>query len=99
LSLTGIGAGSRIAPGVGGTLPSVAKPDRCPECGSDELRPTTRHHSLQGNVEAWVCGVCDWSSNPLIGRPAADRSKNVTLRRLLASSQPPKRDPDAKGED
>jgi hypothetical protein len=58
-------------------------PDRCPECGSDELRTTTR----KGDIQVVVCGVCDWSSDPRVGRPPADRSKNFTLRRLLAASK------------
>ena len=58
-------------------------PDRCPECGSDELRKTTR----KGDIQVVVCGVCDWSSDPRVGRPPADRSKNFTLRRLLAASK------------
>ena len=61
----------------------VNAPDRCPECGSDELRTTTR----KGDIQAVVCGVCDWSSDPRVGRPPADRSKNFTLRRLLAASK------------
>jgi hypothetical protein len=60
-------------------------PDRCPECGSDELRTTTR----KGDIQVVVCGVCDWSSDPRVGRPPADRSKNFTLRRLLAASNQP----------
>ena len=61
----------------------VDAPDRCPECGSDELRTTTR----KGDIQVVVCGVCDWSSDPRVGRPPADRSKNFTLRRLLAASK------------
>jgi hypothetical protein len=61
----------------------VDAPDRCPECGSDELRTTTR----KGDIQAVVCGVCDWSSDPRVGRPPADRSKNFTLRRLIAASK------------
>ena len=56
--------------------------DRCPECSSTELRTTTRKE-----VEIQVCGVCDWSSDPNKGRPPADRSKNFTLRRLIAASK------------
>jgi rubredoxin len=55
--------------------------DRCPECSSTELRTTTRK-----GVEILVCGVCDWSSDPRKGRPPADRSKNFTLRRLVADA-------------
>ena len=59
----------------------------CPECGSDEIRPTTR----KGDIHVVVCGVCDWASDPRIGRPPADRSKNFTLRRLIAASKQPRR--------
>jgi hypothetical protein len=55
--------------------------ERCPECSSTELRTTTRKE-----VEIQVCGVCDWSSDPSKGRPPADRSKNFTLRRLVADA-------------
>jgi hypothetical protein len=55
--------------------------DRCPECSSTELRTTSRKE-----VEIVVCGVCDWSSDPRVGRPPADRSKNFTLRRLVANA-------------
>jgi hypothetical protein len=65
------------------TLVLMDAPDRCPECGSDELRTTTR----KGDLQVVVCGVCDWSSDPRVGRPPADRSKNFTLRRLLAASK------------
>jgi hypothetical protein len=65
------------------TLVFMDAPDRCPECGSDELRTTTR----KGDLQVVVCGVCDWSSDPRVGRPPADRSKNFTLRRLLAASK------------
>src|SRR6266550_287055 len=65
------------------TLIPMDAPDRCPECGSDELRTTTR----KGDIQVVVCGVCDWSSDPRVGRPPADRSKNFTLRRLLAASR------------
>jgi len=61
----------------------VDAPDRCPECGSEELRTTTR----KGDLQVVVCGVCDWSSDPRVGRPPADRSKNFTLRRLIAASK------------
>jgi hypothetical protein len=67
------------------TLVLMDAPDRCPECGSDELRTTTR----KGDIQVVVCGVCDWSSDPRVGRPPADRSKNFTLRRLLAASKQP----------
>jgi rubredoxin len=71
----------------------MKKPDRCPECGSIELRDTTRRHSTHGEIQAWVCGVCDWVSDPRIGRPPADRSKNITLRRLLAGIEPGAEEP------
>ena len=61
----------------------VEKPSTCPECGSDEIRETTRALGIYGDVTAYVCGVCDWASDPRIGRPPADRSKNITLRRLI----------------
>jgi hypothetical protein len=61
----------------------VERPSTCPECGSDEIRETTRALSIYGDVKAYVCGVCDWASDPRIGRPPADRSKNFTLRRLM----------------
>jgi hypothetical protein len=63
-------------------------PERCPECGSDEVRITSRRLIPDGLVEAAVCGNCDWASDPRIGRPPADRSKNLTLRRLLAPPEP-----------
>ncbi len=59
-------------------------PERCPECGSREIRATSRQVIPDGLIEAFVCGNCDWASDHRIGRPAADRSKNYTLRRLLA---------------
>ena len=62
----------------------MQKPERCPECGSTEIRETTRPYALYGDITAFVCGVCDWASDPRIGRPPADRSKNFTLRRLIA---------------
>ncbi len=61
----------------------VDTPSTCPECGSDEIRQTTRAVGIYGDVTAYVCGVCDWASDPRIGRPPADRSKNFTLRRLI----------------
>jgi rubredoxin len=63
--------------------PLVDKPATCPECGSDEIRETTRIVGIYDEVTAYVCGVCDWASDPRIGRPPADRSKNFTLRRLI----------------
>jgi rubredoxin len=62
---------------------AVDKPSTCPECGSEEIRETTRPIGIYGDVTAFVCGACDWASDPRIGRPPADRSKNVTLRRLI----------------
>ena len=62
---------------------NVDKPTTCPECGSKEIRETTRPIGIYGDVTAFVCGVCDWASDPRIGRPPADRSKNFTLRRLI----------------
>jgi rubredoxin len=56
----------------------VEKPSTCPECGSDEIRETTRALGIYGDVTAYVCGVCDWASDPRMGRPPADRSKNVS---------------------
>ena len=61
-------------------------PESCPECGSHELRETTRPYALYGDITAYVCGVCDWASDPRIGRPPADRSKNFTLRRLMSDA-------------
>jgi rubredoxin len=64
----------------------MEKPARCPECGSTEIRETTRPYALYGDITAFVCGACDWASDPRIGRPPADRSKNVTLRRMIADA-------------
>ncbi|MEX0983665.1 MAG: hypothetical protein WD096_01300 [Actinomycetota bacterium] len=68
-------------------------PARCPECGSQEIRSTTRQVIPDGPIEVFVCGNCDWASDLRIGRPPADRSKNLTLRRLLAkpksNTEPP----------
>jgi rubredoxin len=61
----------------------VDKPTICPVCGSDEVRETTRVIGLYDEITAFVCPVCDWASDPRIGRPPADRSKNFTLRRLI----------------
>jgi hypothetical protein len=69
--------------------------ERCPECGSDELHETTRTYALYGEIRAVVCGVCHWASDPRIGRPPADRSKNVTLRRLVAAASEEQDDADA----
>ena len=59
------------------------KSSTCPECGSDEIRETKRVLDSYDEITAYVCGVCDWASDPRIGRPPADRSKNFTLRRLI----------------
>ncbi|HJX08661.1 MAG TPA: hypothetical protein VJ736_11390 [Actinomycetota bacterium] len=63
------------------------RPSTCPECRSDEIRETTRSIGIYGDVTAFICSVCDWSSDLRIGRPPADRSKNITLRRLIDDSQ------------
>jgi hypothetical protein len=75
----------------------VEGPERCPECGSDELHETTRTYALYGDIRAVVCGVCHWASDPRIGRPPADRSKNVTLRRLVAAASDEQDDGGAAG--
>ena len=72
-------------------------PDLCPECGSNEVHATSRRVVPDGLIEAAVCRNCDWASDPRIGRPPADRSKNLTLRRLIASPErtdgpPPEQD-------
>ena len=59
------------------------RPRRCPDCGSSELADSERTTSLYGKIHAVICRVCDWSADPRMGRPAADRSKNVGLRRRL----------------
>jgi hypothetical protein len=61
----------------------VDKPLRCPDCGSDELVDTARKTSLYGEIHALMCRACDWSPDPRMGRPAADRSKNLGLRRRM----------------
>jgi hypothetical protein len=63
----------------------------CPECGSDEIHPTARTSSIYGEIRAFYCGACDWTSDLRLGRPPAARSKNVTLRRMLAESPRRKR--------
>ena len=60
------------------------RPQRCPDCGSEELADSERTTSLYGKIHAVMCRVCDWSADPRMGRPAADRSKNVGLRRRLS---------------
>jgi rubredoxin len=62
----------------------MERPEVCPECGSDEIAPEVRMSSLHGRIHVVVCGACSWISDPRLGRPPADRSKNVTLRRMLA---------------
>ena len=57
----------------------------CPECRSPEIRQTERFIALHGLIRATVCGACDWSSDARVGRPAADRSKNVGLRRRMGA--------------
>ena len=74
--------------------PPVDKPATCPECGSTEIRETTRAMGIYGDITAFVCGVCDWASDPRIGRPPADRSKNFTLRRLIQQKDEPSTDGD-----
>jgi hypothetical protein len=69
----------------------------CPECGSTELRETTRALDPYTEIKVKVCGVCHWASDTRVGRPPADRGKNVTLRRLMRDvtedtpQQPPRR--------
>jgi hypothetical protein len=63
-------------------------PDQCPECGSDEIAPIERHSSLHGTIRTKGCRACHWSADPRVGRPPADRSKNVGLRRMLAADTP-----------
>ena len=59
-------------------------PPTCPECRSTELHETKRHLDPFTEIKVMVCGVCHWASDPRVGRPPADRGKNVTLRRLMA---------------
>jgi hypothetical protein len=61
----------------------------CPECGSDELRKTKRVLPELSEIDVTVCDVCHWASDPRVGRPPADRSKNVTLRRLMQDAKKP----------
>jgi hypothetical protein len=60
------------------------RPATCPECGSSELRETERRLGDATVIKPLVCGVCHWASDPRLGRPPADRSKNITLRRLMS---------------
>ena len=64
----------------------------CPDCGSDEIRETTRVIDIYEEITAYVCPVCDWASDPRIGRPPAARSKNFTLRRLIGDREQGKND-------
>jgi hypothetical protein len=80
-----------INAGVKPKTPSMERPELCPECGCDEIRDTARFSSIHGTIDAFYCGACDWISDFRIGRPPAARSKNVTLRRLLAGSPRPAR--------
>jgi hypothetical protein len=57
--------------------------ERCPECRSPEIHEVERFNSLHGVIRAMVCRACDWSTDLRVGRPAADRSKNLGLRRRL----------------
>jgi hypothetical protein len=76
----------------------VDKPTRCPECGSSELHDTKRVLADYTEVKATVCGVCHWASDPRVGRPPADRGKNVTLQRLMRDAKPEEAPP-ASGSD
>ena len=59
----------------------------CPECGSSELHESKRILDGYTEIKVVICGVCHWASDPRVGRPPADRSKNVTLRRLMQDAQ------------
>ena len=72
--------------------PRVEAPKRCPDCGSDELVDTARKTSLYGEIHGLMCRVCDWSPDARLGRPAADRSKNLGLRRRMETGH--ERDPE-----
>ena len=62
----------------------MERPETCPECGSSDLREETRKGlDTYTDVQVIVCGACHWASDPRVGRPPADRGKNVTLRRLM----------------
>ncbi len=65
---------------------SMSGPTLCPDCGSDEISETTRDSSVHGRIKAWICRYCHWASDPRIGPPPADRGKNFTLRRRIASA-------------
>lgn len=62
----------------------MGSPATCPECGSSEVRETERKLTDGAPVRAVVCDVCHWTSDRRLGRPPADRGKNLTLRRLLS---------------
>ena len=65
----------------------MERPPTCPECGSTELRETKRHLDAYTEIPVTVCEVCHWASDPRVGRPPADRGKNVTLRRLVSDAK------------
>ena len=71
----------------------MERPTTCPECGSTEIFKTKRIHDIDMEITAWACGVCHWVSDPRIGRPPADRGKNLTLRRLVADAKEEKDTP------
>jgi hypothetical protein len=74
-------------------IPLMSAPTLCPDCGSDEISETTRVSSVHGRIKAWICRYCHWASDPRIGPPPADRGKNFTLRRRLASAKEANEDP------
>jgi transcription elongation factor Elf1 len=76
----------------------VDRPSTCPECGSDELHETKRILDGYTELKVTVCGVCHWASDTRVGRPPADRSKNVTLRRLMQDAQTSDADADREGD-
>ena len=71
----------------------MERPETCPECGSSEIFFTKRVHDIDIEIKAWSCSVCHWVSDPRIGRPPADRGKNLTLRRLVADAKDEKEHP------
>jgi predicted metal-binding protein len=64
----------------------------CPECRSTELHHTTRVLDSYTEIDVVICSVCHWASDPRVGRPPADRGKNMTLRRLISDVKAPKDD-------
>ena len=73
----------------------VARPTPLPWTGLNDARLRIRgarrqraHDLPLRGVHAVMCRVCDWSADPRMGRPAADRSKNVGLRRRLGDHDP-----------